>query len=181
MRYLILTLQHLWLALKVAIPLYVIMIAMAYAAKWLMVLCFGMTGRVPIFLPVSVGMLGFVPLLAIITAVHHWRLGKHRGVSRDEFVAAFADANVPAEISGAVYDFYKEQTFSGDFSVAPDDDYDLVLSAREAEIDEDGEFLMKALDLKMPPDNAMESSQWQIRTLRDMVLWLNWVRQNQPG
>ena len=33
----------------------------------------------------------------------------------------------------------------------------------------------------MPPDYAADRTETRIRTLRDMVLWLNWVRQHQPS
>ena len=120
-----------------------------------------------------------IVVIAIIAFFGQRRLGRHRGVSREEFVGAFADNDVPPGIAGTVYDYYKSRAFSKEFSVAPDDDYEGVLSEGEEDIDDDAQFLLKNLDLRMPPDYASVRSETRIRTLRDMVLWLNWVCQHQ--
>jgi len=128
-------------------------------------------------------------------------LRNHRGVSRDEFIGAFAGTGIPPEIPGAVYGFYKSRVLAKDFSVAPDDDYEKALCEGEEEIDDDARFLMKKLGLKLPPAElrlqwaeqmmnarlepplklGTDSVRWRqpIQTLRDMVLWLDWVRQHQ--
>ncbi len=128
---------------------------------------------------------------------------KHRGVSRHDFIDAFSSAQIPAEIPAAVYDFYKRGVVSKDFSIAPDDSYEEVLHKCEEDIEDDARFLMKELGLKFPSLEAQQ--QWSqevlssraavqsiptfssdpnrllqpIQTLRDMVLWLNWVRRHQ--
>ncbi len=122
-----------------------------------------------------------IVVIAIIAFFGQRRLGKHRGVSREEFVGAFTETDVPSGIAGAVYDYYKSRAFSKQFSVAPDDGYEEVLSEGEEDIDDDARFLLRKLALKMPPDYASVRSETRIRTLRDMVLWLNWVRQHQPS
>jgi hypothetical protein len=120
-------------------------------------------------------------VIAIIAFFGQRRLGKHQGVSREEFVAAFANTNVPPAIAGSVYDYYKSRVFSKQFSVGPDDDYEEILSEGEEDIDDDAQFLFKKLHLKIPLDYATVRSETRIRTLRDMVVWLNWVRQHQPN
>ena len=70
---------------------------------------------------------------------------------------------------------------SKEFSMAPDDDYEQVLSKGDEDIDDDARFLIKKLGMRMPPGYASARSETRIRTLRDMVLWLNWVRQHQPS
>jgi hypothetical protein len=128
---------------------------------------------------------------------------KHRGVSRDEFIKAFSGDEVPAEIPATVYDFYKKGIVFKDFSIAPDDTYDEALHKCEEDIGDDAGFLMKKLGLKPLPLEVQQ--QWSehilssraksqmgpmfsadstkslqpIQTVRDMVLWLNWVRQHQ--
>ena len=128
---------------------------------------------------------------------------KHRGVSREDFIKAFSDTEVPAEIPATVYDFYKKGVVFKDFSVAPDDTYDEALHKCEEDIEDDAGFLMKKLGLR--PLSLELQQQWSeqvldsrsksqrgpsfsadstkllqpIQTVRDMVLWLNWVRQHQ--
>jgi hypothetical protein len=119
--------------------------------------------------------------IAIAFLVHQRRLGQHRGVSREQFVGAFNDMDVSSAIPASVYDYYKSRAISKDFSVAPDDDYEQVLSEGDEDIDDDALFLIKKLGLKIPPDYASVRSERRIRTLRDMVLWLKWVHQHQPS
>ena len=122
-----------------------------------------------------------VMVIVVITLVYQRQLGKHRGVSRDEFIRAFADSDIPAEIPGAVYDYYKSGVISKQFSVAPDDDYEHVLSEGDEDIDDDAMFIIKALRLKVPTDYAEARTATRIQNLRDMVVWLDWVRQHQPS
>jgi len=49
----------------------------------------------------------FVIFIVVATIAFQWRMGKHRGVSREEFIATF-DAAIPTEIPAAVYDYYKK-------------------------------------------------------------------------
>ncbi len=122
-----------------------------------------------------------VAVIAIIAFFGQRRLGKHRGVTREEFIRAFAGTDVDPELAGAVFDYYKSQVKAKEFSVAPDDDYELVLSAGDEEIDDDAEALIKTLGLRRPLDYASARSETRIRTIGDMVRWLNWVRTHQPG
>ncbi len=140
----------------------------------------------------------------IATLVSHRRMRKHRGVSREEFISAFSGTNIPAEIPATVYDYYKRMVIFKEFGIAPDDAYQDVLCEGEEEIDDDAEFLMKELGLKPPSEEvrlqwteqilasrrepphplrlSADSTQWMqpIQTLREMVLWLDWVREHQP-
>jgi adenylosuccinate lyase len=102
-----------------------------------------------------------------------------------------------------VYDYYKKWVISKEFSLSPDDSYDYVLNEAAEDIDDDALFLLNKLGLKAPSKDAMlqwashiralrrtsphtvtlsvDSGQWAqpIKTLREMVLWLDWVRQHQ--
>jgi len=122
-----------------------------------------------------------VAVIAIIALFGQRSLGRHRGVSREEFVNAFSEGDIPLAIPAAVFDYYKSQVWSKEFSVAPDDDYEHVLSASEEDIDDDAHFLIKSLGFKIPPNYAAVRSETCIRTLRDMVRWLHWVQQQQLG
>lgn len=85
------------------------------------------------------------------------------------------------EIPAAVYDYYKSQAISKKFSLAPDDNYEEVLSEGNEDIDDDAAFLMKKLGLKIPSDAESVQPDTRIRTLRDMVRWLDKLRQHQAS
>lgn len=140
---------------------------------------------------------------AVALCVGQMMFRKHRGLSREDFIKAFSETEMPAEIPGTVYDFYKKGTIFKDFSIAPEDTYDEALHECEEDIEDDARFLMKELDLKPPslelqqqwseqvlhsraksrltPKSSVDSTKLlqPIQTVRDMVLWLNWVRQHQ--
>jgi hypothetical protein len=144
-----------------------------------------------------------VVFVAVVKVVFDLRMRKHRGVSREEFIRAFSDADIPTEIPAVVYDYYKKAVIFKQFSVAPDDNYEDVLRKGEEDIEDDARFLMKKLSLKPPSEEArlqrneqiltsrattpstprfsVDSTRWMqpIQTVRDMVFWLNWVRQHQ--
>lgn len=120
-------------------------------------------------------------VIAIIAFFGQRHLGRHRGVSREEFIRAFVASDIDSDLAGAVFDYYKSQVRDQQFSVAPDDDYEQVLMAGDEEIDDDAEALMKKLGLRRPPEYAAVRSETRIRTIGDMVRWLNWVRSHQPN
>lgn len=120
-----------------------------------------------------------VVVIAIITFLDQRRQGKHRGVPREEFIAAFAETAASVEISATVYDYYKGQVISKEYSVAPDDDFEAVLSKGDEDIDDDAVFMIKKLGLKKPSGFSEARAEVRIKTLRDMVLWLEWIRQHQ--
>jgi hypothetical protein len=148
---------------------------------------------------------GLVTAVAIAIAFVrvHRHLGKNRGVSREEFIGVFADTAISADIPGAVYDFYKARVLSNKFSLAPDDDYEIAFCEGDEDIDDDARLLMKTLGLRPPSEEVRlqwaeqmlaarqkppvtvtltaDSSRWMqpIQTVRDMVLWLEWIRQHQ--
>jgi hypothetical protein len=66
-----------------------------------------------------------------------------------------------------------------EFSVAPDDEYGAVLSKGDEDIDDDVAFLMKKLGLRQPSGFSVARAETRIKTLRDMVRWLDWIRQHQ--
>lgn len=137
----------------------------------------GMTGAVIFGLAVSLA--ASLVVIGVIMIWGQWQLGKHRGVSREEFIRAFPD--IPAELPGAVFDYYKSQVFAKEFSIAPDDDYLQVLSAGDEDIDDDERFLLKRLGLRLPKCHAAARAETTIRTIRDMVLWLHWLQQHQDN
>lgn len=145
---------------------------------------------------------GLAAFLAIATLVFDLRRRKHKGVSGEEFIRAFSHTGTPEDIPDAVYKFYTRSRFFRNLTIAPDDSLKDLLNEGEADIEDDAMLLMKKLGLSppaeevrlrwneqtrasrgtslAPPRFSMDSSQSSpIQTVRDMVLWLDWVRQHQ--
>jgi hypothetical protein len=111
------------------------------------------------------------------------RLGrKGKGFTREEFVEAFRQIDIPDDIPAAVYGYYRSQKGWEDFPFLPDDEYSKVLYDDPDDLDEDALALIKCLGMVMLPEYILRG--WgdkPIKTLHDMVIWLDWVRQHQPG
>lgn len=123
----------------------------------------------------------FLAILIVVTAVgavaDQIRLSRHRSISRTAFIEEFQKESIPAEIPAAVYDHYKSLCRSKNFGVAPEDTYDGVFRECHEDIDEDAEELAEKLNIELPIECVLRQWPTPLRTLRDMVLWLNWVRQ----
>lgn len=122
---------------------------------------------------------GALAAIGIWSCVDQIRLAHHRGISREAFIDAFRKERVPAEIPAAVYDYYRSICRARGFSVAPDDSFDDVFRQSHEDIDEDAEELARKLNMELPIEMILREWPTPLRTLRDMVLWLNWVRQHQ--
>ena len=150
-----------------------------------------------IYAQIALVLAGFGVLVAIATLVFDSRTRKHKGLSREEFIHAFDSDGVPQEILDAVYKFFTWSWFLGNLTIAPDDSLECL-----ADVEDDAALLMKKLGLKPLSEEArvrwneqIQASRGepsdaprfsthsnppsQIRTVRDMVLWLDWVRQHQ--
>jgi hypothetical protein len=143
---------------------------------------------------------GFVLFIGVATLLSDLRRRKHEGVSREEFVRAFGQTGTP-DIPEAVYKFYTRSWFFGNLTIAPDDSLERVLNKGEQDVEDDAALLMKKLGLKPPSEEVRLRWNEEIRasrgrsdtprfstdrnlpspiqTVRDMVLWLDWVRQHQ--
>lgn len=122
---------------------------------------------------------GIFAVIAIWSLGDQLRLARHRGVSRESFIEEFRKDSVPPEIPGAVYDHYRSLCRFKGFSVAPDDAFDRVFHQVHDDVDDDAEELAKKLNIDLPIEAVLRECPTPLRTLRDMVLWLNWVRQRQ--
>lgn len=148
-------------------------------------------------------LVAFVVFILIAVFFRERRLGKHKGLSREEFINEFTNLGIPTNISEAVYRHYTASVFFKKIRIAPDDSLGQLLQKGEEDIDDDARLLLKKLNLEPPPEPARiqwteqmlvarrkqrdtlspsteaASSMQPIQTLRDMVLWLDWVRQHQ--
>ena len=154
-----------------------------------------------IYIGISLVLAGSGVVIAIAALVFDVRRRKHRGVSREEFVRAFAQTCTPA-IPEAVYNFYTRSWFFGNLTIAPDDSLERLFNEGEQDVEDDAALLMKELRLKPPSEEVRLRWNEEIRTsrgrqsdaprfstdsnppspiqtVRDMVLWLDWVRRHQ--
>jgi hypothetical protein len=122
---------------------------------------------------------GVVAVIAGWSLVDQIRLAHHRGISREAFIDEFRKENVPPEIPATVYDHYRSLSRAKRFSVAPDDSFDKVFGECHEDIDNDAEELARKLNIELPIEMILREWPAPLRTLRDLVLWLNWVRQRQ--
>jgi hypothetical protein len=133
----------------------------------------------------------FVFFIAFATIAFQLSTRKYHGGSREQFICGFADTTVPAEIPAAVYDYYNKKVVFSRFGVVSDRSYEYVLGVArdgsygyvlrecEEDINEDTQSLMKDLGLTPPPEDVLLEWPTRIQTLREMVLWLDWIRQHE--
>lgn len=109
------------------------------------------------------------------------RLRRRRGLSRDEFAEVFRGEGVPYKIAAAVYDYYSSIGVGRGYAVSPNDAYEGLLHEGQEDIDGDAESLVAQLRMRLPDESVLPSAARPLKTVRDMVLWLNWVRQHQSS
>ena len=119
-------------------------------------------------------------------ALNQFRLRRLRrarqgdGLSRGKFIVSFRQLGIPDNIPNAVYDYYCSQEAWKNFPFSPNDTYAEVLRQAPEDMQNDGIAIIDRLGLRLPPEYIRR--EWgggPIETLRDMVLWLDWVRQHQ--
>jgi len=124
---------------------------------------------------------GFVLVLLIEAVAYQLRLARHKGVPRETFIEEFVGLGIPSEIPAAVYDHYRSFCRAKDFSVAPDDSFEKIFRQVHDDVDDDAEELANKLGMDLPSESVLKEFATPVETLRDMVLWLNWIRQQQEA
>ena len=122
---------------------------------------------------------GLLALATIGAIADQIRLSRHRGVSRKAFVDEFLKHDVPAEIPVTVYNYYMSSVVSKRFSVAPDDSIESVFGELQDDVDDDADELVRKLNMELPTEMVLRDWPTPVKTLRDMVFWLNWIRKHQ--
>jgi hypothetical protein len=122
---------------------------------------------------------GFVLLMLIGAVAYQLRLARHNGVPREKFIEEFVASGIPSEIPAAVYDHYRSFCRAKGFSVAPDDSFEKIFRQVHDDVDDDAEELANKLGMDLPSESVLKEFATPVETLRDMVLWLNWIRQQQ--
>jgi hypothetical protein len=110
------------------------------------------------------------------------RLRGYSGVTRDEFVEHFNAQGIPARISEITYDTFKEKASFEEFMPAPDMDIDAVFEQLEEDTDDDLRHILEALEIPYPDEETCERwSGAKVRTISDLVVWIDWVRREYEG
>lgn len=123
---------------------------------------------------------GYLAFAVATEVLHRRRLQqKTGGWSRDRFLAAFAAKGIDRSIAAAVYDFYQNDSGVESYRVSPFDGLDNDYGKPHEEIDEDASHILKNCSLELPAVSVLREWPKPIRTVEDMVLWVDWVRQHQ--
>jgi len=130
-----------------------------------------------LFLVIVVALI--IAFIVVGVIYDHLRFRRHKGVPPSDFIEEFRSSHVPEEIPAAVYDFYKSEALYPQFSVSPDDSYEEVFHMIHDDIDDDAEHLVNTLGMEMPIEPILREWPTEIKTIREMVLWLNWIRERQ--
>jgi hypothetical protein len=106
---------------------------------------------------------------------------QRKGVTREQFVAEFSTLGIPENIPATILEHYGASRIWQDFPFTPDDDYSRLLNIAPEDIEDDAKALVEKLGMQFLPEYIRrEYGDKPIETLRDMVLWLAWMRQHQP-
>jgi hypothetical protein len=120
---------------------------------------------------------GVAGLGAISAGYYQIKLARRRaGWPLDRFVAEFEKAGVPPEISGTVYEYYRNHSVVPSYRVAPDDSLGRIYGASHEEVDDAAQAITERLGIKLPEERVLRAWPTPLETVRDMVLWTNWVR-----
>lgn len=106
---------------------------------------------------------------------------QREGITREQFVGKFKLLGIPENIPTIVLDHYTAFKIWQDFPFTPEDDYSRLLNIAPEDIENDAKALIEKLGMQFLPEYIRrEYGDKPIRTLRDMVMWLDWMRQHQP-
>jgi hypothetical protein len=124
-----------------------------------------------------------VAILALISNLKMLRTRKARegkGFTKQRFIESFRTTGIPEKIPATVFDYYTSSGVWKDFPLSPDDAYSEVPWDDQGDIEEDALALVERLQMRLLPEKTLrEYGDKPFITVRDMVLWLDWIRQRQ--
>jgi hypothetical protein len=104
------------------------------------------------------------------------------GVTREQFIGGFSKLDIPEKIPATVLDYYQACKLWQDFPFSADDEYSGLLNIAPEDIENDAKALVARLGMQLLPEYIRgEYGDRPIKTLRDMVMWLDWIRQHQTS
>lgn len=127
-------------------------------------------------------------LIVVGTVAHQLKLQRlrrqrrGRGFTREQFIEAFRPLGISEKIPGTVFDYYASRSPWKNFPLSPEDTYSQVLCDDPEDMDDDARVLLNLLEIQIPPEYIrQEYGDKPIKTLRDMVLWLDWMHRRVAG
>jgi hypothetical protein len=131
---------------------------------------------------------GTILLASLLTLLRYFKLRKVRrqregeDFTRENFIDSFRPLGVPDAIPATVFDHYTSHGVWKEFPLSPDDTYSKVLTDDPEDIESDARVLVERLGMLFLPEYVRrEYGAKPFVTVRDMVLWLDWIRQHQPA
>jgi hypothetical protein len=131
---------------------------------------------------------GTILLASVFSLLHYFKLRRLRrqrkgeDFTREKFIDSFRPLGVPDAIPATVFDHYTSHGVWKDFPLSPNDTYSKLWKDDPEDIEEDARILVEQLGMVFLPEYIRrEYSDKPFVTVRDMVLWLDWVRQHQPA
>ena len=131
---------------------------------------------------------GTILLACVLTLLHYFKLRRLRrqrqgeDFTREKFIDSFRPLGVSDAIPAAVFDRYTSHGVWKDFPLSPDDTYSKLWIDDAEDTECDARILVEQLGMVFLPEYIRrEYSDKPFVTVRDMVLWLDWVRQHQPA
>ena len=106
----------------------------------------------------------------------HFKLRKRKGCSRVEFCARFQQELIPEILLVAVYDHYTSFAMGDSVGITPDDSFEWLRMGQD-DVDDDLQRLLGKLGLELPSSATLANWPHPVETIKDVVHWLNWVRQ----
>ena len=124
---------------------------------------------------------GLVALVILSSVRHVYRLRKHGGWKRGDFIAHFESGGVSASVSGAVYDHFQDMGVWKRFSPAPLDSIENTYKAVDEDVTDSLQQILDRLGCEMP--NSRKLKQWErpIETVLDVVELVDWVKKGETG
>jgi len=130
---------------------------------------------------IALSLLGALALVvALWNVAFQWRLQRHHGMSRDAFLAYFAERGVGVEAAAAIYDYYRPRAIWRNFGISPQDEIAVLFNQEGDDTDDDLMRILKNLGLSMPSDEAWEARGIPLlKTAEDLVRVVAWAAEVQ--
>lgn len=106
-----------------------------------------------------VGAFAFVALVStvVFTMRLQLRLRRMRGMSRDQFIASFANQEVWADVAGCVFDELRAESFSSRFELTPQTDLGKTFDREPEDILEVMSTISKKLGFRPPSEEDLQA------------------------
>ncbi len=110
---------------------------------------------------------------------HLGQLRKHRGLSREQFVEHFEATGILPATAGAVYDQFQSLGFWKQFRPSPADTLEGTFKTVDEDVEENLKDILTRLEIEMPDSGTLQAWGDPIKTLSDVVRWVDWVSKKQ--